>query len=101
MAAVGHPHNAYIESFLDLGIVGTALLLAYFVHVWRGLRALGSNPYISPEMRGLFQGATAALVAFFVTGMSGSSLRPVPEFGYLWLVIGLMYGMQARRPGTS
>ena len=101
MAPVGHPHNAYLESFLDLGIIGTALLLAYFVHVWRGLRALGSNPYLSPEMRGLFQGATAALVAFFVTGMSGSSLRPVPEFGYLWLSIGLMYGMLARRPGTT
>ena len=29
---------------------------------------------------------------------AGSSLRPDSEFGYLWLAIGMMYGMLARRP---
>src|SRR6185503_15077091 len=43
MLLVGHPHNAYLESALDMGFVGLALLLAYYVHVWRGFRALGSN----------------------------------------------------------
>ena len=101
MLPVGHPHNAYLEAFLDMGIVGLTLLLAYFAHVWRNLRALGSNAYLSPEMRGLFQGATAALIAFFVTGMTGSSLRPGAEFAFLWLAIGLMYGMLARRAAAS
>ena len=101
MLPVGHPHNAYLEAVLDMGVVGLALLLAFYVHVWRNFRALGSNPYLSPEMRGLFQGATAALIAFFVTGMTGSSLRPGPEFCYLWLAIGLMYGMLARRAAAT
>lgn len=98
MLRVGHPHNAYLEALLDMGAIGLILLLAYYAHVWRGFRALGSNPWLSPEMRGFFQGATAALVAYFATCMVGSSLRPEPETAYLWIAIGLMYGLRGRRP---
>jgi O-antigen ligase len=100
MARVGHPHNAYLEGMLDMGIVGLALLLAYYAHVWKGFRALGSNAWLSPELRGLFQGATAAMVAFFVTGLVGSSLRPEAEAAFLWIAIGLMYGLRGRRPAS-
>jgi O-antigen ligase len=98
MAPSGHPHNAYLEAALDMGIIGLALLLAYFAHVWRGFRTLGSNASLSPELRGLFQGATAALVAFFVACLTGGSLRPDSDSAYLWIAIGLMYGLLARRP---
>jgi hypothetical protein len=30
--------------------------------------------------------------------MAGSSLRPDTEFAYLWMAIGMMYGVYARRP---
>jgi O-antigen ligase len=100
MAAVGHSHNAFLEALLDMGIIGLTLLLAYYVHVWRGFRALGSNAWLTPEMRGLFQGATAALIAFLVTGLTGSSLIPKPESAYLWIAIGLMYGLLARKPAS-
>jgi hypothetical protein len=79
-----------------VGIVGLALILAYFAHVWRGLRKLGSSAYLNPSMRGFYQGAAAALVAFLVTGVAGSSLMPRPEHAFLWLAIGMMYGMQWR-----
>ena len=98
MLPVTHPHNAYLETLLDMGLIGLGLLLAFYWHVWRGFRALGSNAWLSPEMRGFFQGGSAALACFFVTGMAGSSLRPEPEFGYLWLAIGMMYGVAARKP---
>jgi O-antigen ligase len=98
MLTVGHAHNAFLEAVLDMGIVGLGLLLAYFWHVWLGFRSLGSNAYLSAELRGFFQGATAGLLAFLVTGMAGSSLRPTGEFSYLWLAIGMMYGVLARRP---
>ena len=100
MTAAGHPHNAYLEALLDMGIVGLALLMAYYAHVWKGFRALGSNAWLSPDMRGLFQGATAALAAFFVTCLTGSSLTPEPESAYLWIAIGLMYGLRGRRPAS-
>lgn len=95
---VGHPHNAYLEAMLDMGIVGLGLTLAYFAHVWKGFRALGQDAALSPEMRALFQGATACLCAFFLTCMVGGSFRPEPGDSYLWIAIGLMYGMLARRP---
>lgn len=98
MLAVGHPHNAYLQTMLDMGVIGLVLLLAYYLHVWRGFRALGSNAFLSPEMRGFFQGATAALLCLIVTGVSGGSLRPDVDFAYLWLAIGVMYGVLARRP---
>jgi O-antigen ligase len=100
MLRVGHPHNAYLEAVLDMGFLGLALLLAYYAHVWKGFRALGSNAWLTPELRSLFQGATAALAVFLVTGLTGSSLRPEPESAFLWIAIGLMYGLRGRRPAS-
>ena len=100
MDFVGHPHNAYLEALLDMGLVGLALLIAYYLHVWKGFRALGSNAYLTPAMRGFFQGGCAALVAFAVAGMSGGSLRPDNESIPLWIAIGIMYGVAARRPAS-
>jgi O-antigen ligase len=98
MLAVGHPHNAFLEAMLDMGLIGLVVLLAYYLHVWRGFRALGSNAFLSPELRGFFQGASAGLLSHLITGMAGSSLRPESEMVYLWMAIGVMYGLQARKP---
>ena len=101
MLPVTHPHNAYIQSILDLGLLGTGLVLAYYWHVYRTARDLGSNAYLSPTMRGFYQGVVAGLLCFIITGFAGSSLRPTPEFAFLWIAIGMMYGQLARRPGTG
>jgi O-antigen ligase len=98
MLQVGHPHNAYLQTMLDMGVIGLVLLLAYYLTVWKGFRALGSNAFLTPEMRGFFQGATAALLCLLVTGLSGGSLRPDIDFSYLWIAIGAMYGVLSRRP---
>lgn len=100
MIPAGHPHNAYLEALLDMGVVGCALIIAYYVHVWRDFRALGSNAWLDSQTRGLFQGATAALVAFFVTGLTGGGFRPDAETAYLWIAIGLMYGLRGRKPAS-
>ena len=97
MLAVTHPHNAYMQAILDMGLVGMGLLLAYYWHVYRCARDLGSNAHLSPTMRGFYQGVVASLLCFIVTGFSGSSLRPTPEFAFLWIAIGMMYGQMARR----
>ncbi len=99
MNVVTHPHSAYLELYYDMGIIGVVLVIGYFVHVWKGLRALGSNAFLVPELRGFFKGAAAGLVAFFVTGIAGSSFTPRPEYAFLWIAIGMMYGLLARKPG--
>jgi hypothetical protein len=98
MLPVTHPHNAYLQAILDMGLIGLGLLLAFYWHVYRQLRDLGSNAYLSPTMRGFYQGAVAGLLCFLITGFAGSSLRAVPEFAFLWIAIGMMYGQLARKP---
>lgn len=104
MPRVSHPHNAYLATLLDMGVVGLALLMAYFVHVWKGFRRLAEAPELGVVQRGLFAGARAGLVAFLVTALVDSQLTPVWEQVLLWIMIGTMYGFMARagaqREGT-
>ncbi|HZO03313.1 MAG TPA: O-antigen ligase family protein [Burkholderiales bacterium] len=100
MEFVGHPHNAYLEAVLDMGLIGLALILFFYWRVWKGFLELGSNAYLTPLTRGFFQGACAALIAFLVAGMTGGSLRPDPENILLWMAIGIMFGLLARRPAS-
>ena len=93
---VTHPHNAYLQALLDMGLAGLLLLGAFFVHVWKRFRALSIDAALSPELRGFYQGAAAGLASFLIAGMSDSSLTPVPEQAFLWLAIGMMYGQRAR-----
>lgn len=94
---VAQAHNAYLETVLDMGIVGLIFVCAYFAHVLRGFRALGVDPALSPSLRGFHQGAAAGLASFLVAGIAGSYLTPRPEQIFLWLAIGMMYGQSARK----
>jgi O-antigen ligase len=96
--AVGHPHNAYLQALLDMGIVGLVLLCAYFVHVWKGFRALSVDPAVSPTLRGFYLGAAAGLASLLFSYTTDSSLTPAPEQAFLWLAIGMMYGQRAKGP---
>jgi O-antigen ligase len=89
-----HPHNAYLEALLDMGIAGLGLVLAYYLHAYRGLRALGADAALEPPLAGFFQGAAAGLAALLAVAFFDSSLAPRAEQVYLWLAIGLMYGVR-------
>ena len=97
MLMVTHPHSAFLQAVLDTGFVGLALLLAFWIgHVWKGFRALQRDPGVSPEMSGCFEGAAAGLLSFVIANVAGSSFFPVPEQSFLWLAVGLMYGVRVR-----
>jgi O-antigen ligase len=99
--AVGHPHNAYLQALLDMGVVGLVLLSAYFIHVWKGFRALSADPALKPALRGFFLGAAAGLASLLVSYMTDSSLTPGPEQAFLWLAIGMMYGQRGKDPAPA
>jgi len=97
MLEVTHPHSAFLQAVLDTGFIGLALLLAFWLgHVWKGFRNLARDPGLSPEMGGFFEGAAAGLLSFVIANVAGSSFFPVPEQSFLWLAVGLMYGVRAR-----
>jgi O-antigen ligase len=93
---VSHPHNAFLQALMDIGVLGLVALVAYWIHAWRGLRALRNDARLTPELQGFFEGAAAGLLAFLVAAIAGSSLMPVPEQAFLWLAVGMMYGVQRR-----
>jgi len=94
-------HNAYLETVLDMGILGLVLMCSYFFHVWNGFRRLSLQPSLSPTFRGFYQGAAAGLVGFLIAGIAGSYLTPRPEQVFLWLAIGMMYGQIARKANVQ
>jgi O-antigen ligase len=95
-----HPHNAYLQALLDMGIAGLVLFCAYFAHVWKRFRALGADAGLSPTLRGFYQGAAAGLLSLLILGLADGSLVPRTEHAYLWFAIGMMYGQRARNPAT-
>lgn len=96
MLQVGHPHNAYLQAFLDTGVIGLVLVLAFWIHIWRRFRFYARDARLDADMQGFFEGAAAGLVAFLVAGIAGSSLFPVPAQAFLWLAVGLMFGIRRR-----
>jgi len=95
---VTHPHNAYLQTLQDMGIVGLILMCAYLAHVWKGFRALSVDPTLSSTLRGFYLGAATGLVSLLVAGVTDGSFAPRPEQAFLWLAIGMMYGQRAKRP---
>src|SRR5690242_11773180 len=94
--AVGHPHNAYLQALLDMGIIGLIVLCAYIAHLWKGFRALSADPSVNSTLRGFYLGAAAGLASLLVAYLTDSSLLPRPEQAFLWLAIGMMYGQRSR-----
>ena len=93
---VSHAHNAYLQALLDMGIVGLALLLAFFALLLRDFRRASRDTSLSPTLRGFFEGASIGLVSFLIAGLAGSKLTPCPEQSFLWLAAGVLYGMRSR-----
>ena len=97
---VGHAHNAYLGALLDMGVIGLALLLAFFWFLLRDFWRASRDQSLSPTLRGFFEGAAIGLVSFLIAGFAGSSLTPCPEQSFLWLAAGMLYGMRRTRAKT-
>jgi O-antigen ligase len=97
---VAHPHNAYLEAYMDMGVIGLVLLVAFWIFIWRRFRRHSRDQRLSSDLQGFFEGAAAALAAFLVAGIAGSSLGPAPEQAFLWLMVGTLYGIQRKLGDT-
>lgn len=98
---IGHPHNAYLEAYMNAGAVGLVLLLAFWAWIWRGFRREARNEANAVEVRGLFEGAAAGLAAYLVAGLAGGSLQPDATQAFLWLAVGILFGVQAKHAARA
>ena len=94
--SVSHPHSAYLEALLDVGVVGLVAICAYLLSVYKGFRQLAADPRLSPTLRGFFLGAAAGLAGLLVADLADNSLMPRTEQVFLWFAIGMMYGARQR-----
>ena len=91
---VAHPHNAFLQAFMDVGGIGLVLLLGFWLFCWINFRRYGKDQRLKPELQGFFEGAAAGVIAFVAAGFAGSSLAPAPEQLFLWLAVGVMFGVR-------
>jgi O-antigen ligase len=92
---VGHPHSAYLGALLDIGVLGTLVVLAFFAHMWRLFARLGKH---APQRlwRGFFKGAAACVLVVFVQGATDDSFLPSRTQSFLWLAYGIAIGFNSR-----
>ncbi|WP_426424230.1 O-antigen ligase family protein [Bradyrhizobium genosp. A] len=91
MLPVGHPHNAYLGVLLDMGLVGVAVVTAFFWSAWAMFRRLAKN-HGDPQWRGVFQGGVVCLICLAVQGLTDDRLVPTYPQVVLWLCYGLALG---------
>ena len=88
-------HNAYLDLLLDVGVVGTVLILAWYVQLWR-MFSRGAATETDVRFRALFVGGRLALVALFLCALSNDRLTPTAPASLLWLAAGVVLGRQAQ-----
>ena len=83
---LGDPDNGVILA----GYLGSLFVAGGMLAIGACISAVTRNQVIAFIL--------SALVCFLFTGLVGSSLRPIGEFSFLWLAIGMMYGVRGRIP---
>ena len=90
-----NPHNLYLKLLLEVGVIGFVLVALFFVHLWRRFRATAKNPAVPAQDAWLFAGASAVLLGYATSGLSGGDYLPDPSNFLLWIIWGLMLAMPA------
>ena len=92
---------AYLEAYMNMGAVGLLLLIAFWIWMWRRFRREAGDERNAMEMRGVFEGAAAGLLALLIAGMAGGSLQPDATQAFLWLAFGMLLGVCAKRAAAE
>lgn len=91
---VAHPHNAYLQAFMDMGVIGLVLLIGFWLYCWRHFRKLKADARVKPSLQGFFEGAAAGVVSYLAAGFAGASLTPDAGQAFMWLSVGVMFGVR-------
>lgn len=96
MLPVGHPHSAYLAALLDIGVIGTGIVLWFLAHVWRTLWRLREGAH-SALSAAYFYGASACVPILLVQGLTDDTFMPRYTHSFLWIAYGAALGLLSRR----
>jgi O-antigen ligase len=84
-----HPHNAYIEILLDMGVVGSIFFLGFYIFL------IKKGWFIYKKNKDTFESGFAlgfilSIIATFLEAYSGYTFYPRQENFYIWLFLGIL-----------
>lgn len=94
----GHPHNAYLAALLDFGILGSIVIVAFFVSMWRRVRKFKVS-CIEDQWRGMFEGVSVCILLLMAQGLTDDFFVPNFSHAWLWVGIGLAIGYPSTHSG--
>lgn len=97
---VGHPHSAYLEALLDVGLSGCFIIMLFGVYAWRlfaSMAAITSGTTISQVLRG----GQGCILILLVQGASDDSFFPTRSQVFVWLAYGMAWGIHAKLTARS
>ena len=99
---VVHAHNMYLDSVLDVGIIGLAIFLALFTALIFYFNKC-SKRYRKefPYQSALLTGCNVSLICYLISGLTGRTFFPDLLNAYLWIIIGLGIALCARRGNSG
>lgn len=83
---VGHAHNMYLETALEVGIIGLAFFVFFIVYY---LTLFFNNlKKLDPKNNLLMNGIIVSIISFLISGLSGRQFFPNIGNSYLWIIFG-------------
>jgi putative inorganic carbon (HCO3(-)) transporter len=82
-----HAHNFYLDTVLDMGLLGLAFFLTFYLMMLmqtNKLRRETKNPFFQVMSSGL----TVCVLGFMIRGLSDSSMLPTANNAYIWVIFG-------------
>ncbi len=87
---VTHAHNMYLDTILDVGVVGLAVFLGLYGILIAGFARCSRRLKAKSQYRSsLLVGCIVSLISYLISGLTGRSFFPGLANAYLWVVIGL------------
>lgn len=92
-----NPQNLYLAMLIDLGVIGTGLILFFYWRVSRVFKGLAETDALSPVFQSVFRGAWIGFIGFLITGVAYNSYMTTPTQTYIWLLFGMALGFLGRQ----
>ena len=87
IAFVGHPHNMYLETLLDAGVISLIIIITFFYVITRKAYITLKNTD-DIQMKENLYACIVSILSFLLSGMTGRSFFPMNENILIWVVLG-------------